>query len=110
MTKRISLFFLVVFFYSCEQAPEESIKILSLVNGQTVQKEISTNHFKNSFIPLFQNMNDEVTKSLSLYEEKDDMPWVLNRVSVGLTAEAEVDLQIAELTGEAKFELRFQRR
>jgi hypothetical protein len=97
-------------FSSCEQAPEETIKVLSLVNGQTVQKDIPTNQFKNTFIPLFQNMNDEVTKSLSLHEEKENMPWVLNRVSVGLTTEAEVDLQIAELTTEAKFELRFQRR
>ena len=109
--KRLSgLFLSLGFLISCEQAPEETIKVLALVNGQTIQKDISTSHFKDTFIPFMRNMNDEITNSLNDYEEKQGMPWGLNRVSVGLAAEAELDIEIAEVASEAKFELRFQKR
>ena len=110
MTRYFSLFISLGFLLSCEKAPEETIKVLAVVNGQTIQKDVSTSHFKETFIPLFRNRNDEVTKSLNDYEEKEGLPWVLNRVSVGLSAEAELDIQIAEVATEAKFELRFQKR
>ena len=95
---------------ACEKASEESIPVLSLEKGKTVQKNLSPEQFKKTYSPLFQNLSREVSKSLEEHVENENNPWSLSRVTVGLAAEAELDVEVAELDAEAEIELRFQKR